>query len=144
MRSTALLLVCVGLVGVSGLVGCAGTSEDGAGASTEAVSNDEVKSDKVLLDCNVFLSGGGPDQQVTVIQRGEGLVLRELTIHGSVEERALTAEEWESKNLKLRLDKWDLPDADNRLYFERGAWMNISKSDGWLAQGGADCSNTNR
>lgn len=135
MRSTALFFV--GLLGVV-LAACADTS-DGSTTVTVADSNQEVKSSKVLLDCNVFLSGGGPDQEVRVEQRGHDLFLRELTNHGSWEERPLSAEEWAKKDLKLRKDDFDGPDAVNRLYFEAGDWMNESKSDGWHAMGMADC-----
>jgi hypothetical protein len=142
MRSTLLLMV--GILGLAGLAGCAGTTEDTGGATQAASSNDEVKSAKVLLDCNVFLSGGGPDQEVRVEQRGDKLVLRELTNHGSWEERPLSKEEWTKKDLKLRNDDLDGPDAVNRLYLEAGDWMNESKSDGWHAMGMADCADPNR
>lgn len=104
------------------------------------MSNDEMPNDTVLLDCNVFLSGGGPDQQVTVVQRGDELFLRELTNHGAWIERPLSAEEWETKDLALRREEFDGPDAVNRLYLESGDWMNESKSPGWHAMGFAVCS----
>lgn len=134
MRSTALLLV-----GFLGLAGCAATSDPPA-----ASSDSDLKSATVLLDCNVFLSGGGPDQQVTVVQKADGLVLKELTNHGSMIERPLSQEEWESKDLKLTADPDDFGESINRLYLEKGDWMNESKSDGWHAMGMADCSSTNR
>lgn len=133
MRATLLVLAALGLAA------CA-SAEDGTGGSPAASSDQEVQSAKVLLDCNVFLSGGGPDQQVTVLKRGDQLFLRELTSSGATEERPLSAEEWEKKDLKLRNDKLDGPDAVNRLYLEDGDWMNESKSPGWHAMGFADCS----
>jgi hypothetical protein len=142
MRPTVLLFVA--FAGLAALAGCAGSTEDTSGAAQAASSNDEVKSAKVLLDCNVFLSGGGPDQEVRVEQRGTALVLRELTNHGSWEERPLSKEEWSKKDLKLRNDDLDGPEAVNRLYLEAGDWMNESKSDGWHAMGMADCADPNR
>lgn len=130
MRITALFVV-----GILGLVGCAGAEGQDVAATSQ-----EVRSPKVLLDCSVFLSGGGPDQQVIVEQRGEDLVLRELTNHGSWESRPLSREEWESRDLKLRNETYDPADAVNRLYVEDGYWMNESKSPGWHAFGYADCS----
>lgn len=123
---------CLGLVAAV-LVGCAGSAENAA------ESNADVTGDKILLDCNVFESGGGPDQQATVVQRGEKLFLKELTNTGSMQERELSKEEWESRDLKLRLDRWDLPDTVNRLWKEDGDWMNESKSDGWHTLGSAYC-----
>ena len=141
MRSKVLFFA--GFVVLAAVTGCAGSSDDTPASAQAASSNDEAKSAKVLLDCNVFLSGGGPDQEVRVEQRGSDLVLRELTNHGSWEERPLSKEEWQKKDLKLRKDDFDGPDAMNRLYFEAGDWMNESKSDGWHAMGFADCAEPN-
>jgi hypothetical protein len=134
MRSSVLFFL-----GFLGLAACTASAETSDGASAAAASND-VKS--VLLDCNVFLSGGGPDQEVRVEERGGELVLRELTNAGQWLERPLSNEEWESKELKLHNDDLDGPEAINRLYFEDGDWMNESKSDGWHAMGFADCADT--
>lgn len=142
MRSTALLFAA--LFGLSAFAtGCAAGADD-AGTAPAASSDSDLKSTKILLDCNVFLSGGGPDQQVTVVQTADGLVLKELTNHGSMIERPLSAEEWASKDLTLTADPDDFGASINRLYFEKGDWMNESKSDGWHAMGMADCSNTDR
>ena len=135
MRPTALLFAAF-----LGLAACTASAED-AGSASAASSDNDLKSTKTLLDCNVFLSGGGPDQQVTVIEKADGLVLKELTNHGSMIERPLSQEEWESKDLKLTADPDDFGESVNRLYFEEGDWMNESKSDGWHAMGMADCSN---
>ena len=62
----------------AGLIACAPSSD---GSAQPGAASDDVKTTKVLLDCNVFESGGGPDQQVKVEETKDGLVLRELTNH---------------------------------------------------------------
>jgi hypothetical protein len=122
---------------VGGLVACGGTTgasdDDTAGASADQTGT------TILLDCSVFESGGGPDQQVTVIKKADGLVLRELTNIGSTEERPLSDEEWAKKDLKLRHEEFDGPDAVNRLWKEKGEWLNESKGGGWATYGYAYC-----
>jgi hypothetical protein len=116
------------------LFACTSHTEGSASASAD------LSDTKVLLDCNVFESGGGPDQQVQVDKRASGLVLRVLTTGGSWIERPLSDEEWKSGDLKLHNDDSDGPDAVNRLYRRNGAWINEAKSDGWHEIGFADCS----
>jgi hypothetical protein len=121
-----------------GLVACGSSSSK---SDDNAATGDPANQTgtKILLDCNVFESGGGPDQQVTVIQREDGLVLRELTNSGSTEERPLSEDEWASKSLTLRRDRFDGPDAVNRLWKEGRDWMNESKGGGFSEYGSADC-----
>lgn len=92
---------------------------------------------ETLLRCNVFESGGGPDQEVTVKRTGTALTLIELTNHGSTVSRDLDEEEWSSHVLKLRQE---YPDDDNTLTKEGHSWRNESKSSGWRTVGYADCS----
>jgi hypothetical protein len=118
------------------LVACTSHTEDSLSASAD------LSETKVLLDCNVFESGGGPDQEVRVEKGASGLVLRELTTSGSWIERPLSDKEWNSGDLKLRHDDVNGPDALNRLYRDDGVWMNEAKSAGWHEIGVADCSTT--
>jgi hypothetical protein len=94
-----------------------------------------------LLDCSVFLSGGGPDQQVTVRRTSKGLVLEELTNHGSMVSRPLAAAEWTSKSLRLRADPDDFGRGKAKLFHDakEKAWMYSYASPGWAADGYADC-----
>ncbi|HEY8072918.1 MAG TPA: hypothetical protein VIF62_02380 [Labilithrix sp.] len=90
-----------------------------------------------LLDCNVFESGGGPDQQVTVLKDKDGnLTLRELTESGSTEERDLSQGEWDARNIRLR--KQD-PDEVNTLRKDGRDWVNESRGGGFNVFGYADC-----
>ncbi len=90
-----------------------------------------------LLDCNVFESGGGPDQQVTILRDDTGkLTLRELTESGATEERELARTEWDAKNIALRKEA---PDDVNTLRKEGRDWINEAKGGGFHAYGYADC-----
>ena len=90
----------------------------------------------MLLDCNVFLSGG-PDQQVTIVESSDGsLTLKELTDDGNEVDRALSEDEWESGTITLRHDDDDAPDAQNLFYKQGREWMYKSAD----AEGNADCS----
>jgi len=111
----------------------------GAGAGSSGTTGDEQDQtgSSKLLDCNVFLSGGGPDQQVTVLRKNGGLVLRELTENGATEERPLSEEEWSKKDIELRDDEYG---SKNRFWKASDGWMYESKSDGWRSSGYADCS----
>jgi hypothetical protein len=124
----------VALPAVLSLVACTSVTESSSSASAD------LSQTRVLLDCNVFESGGGPDQEVRVEKRASGLVLRELTTNGSWIERPLPEAEWNSGDLRLRNDDGDGPDAVNRLYKDNGAWMNEAESAGWHEMGLADCS----
>lgn len=129
MRSLTTIVLLAALIG-----GCAA---DGAGSTA---TESELTEAKVLLDCTVFESGGGPDQQVTVLEARDGsLSLRELTNHGSTESRPLTREEWESHDLRLRRDRWDTPDTISRLYKDGNDWINESKGGGFSVFGYAAC-----
>ncbi len=116
---------------VLGMAAC--TSEAGA---PDATGEADQTGDKVLLDCNVFEGGGGPDQQVTVVQRKDALVLKELTNHGSMVERPLSAAEWTKKEIKLRSDGYG---SKSRIWKESDGWINESISPGWKTVGFADC-----
>jgi len=130
MRSFVLLAA-----GFAAVVGCGGSE-----ASSVATGDDaNLTSGKVLLDCNVFESGGGPDQQATVIQKNGALVLKELTNSGAMVERPLTQAEWDGKDITLRHDRYDGPSTKNHLWKENGDWMNESKGDGFSSYGYADC-----
>lgn len=117
------------------LAACAAES----GAGEEQTGEDDVTGGKVLLDCNVFESGGGPDQQVVVVRRTTGLVLRELTNSGSWEERKLPTAEWDKKHFTLRKDRFDGPTAKNRLWKDGDQWFNEASSPGWRTFGMAYC-----
>ena len=67
------------------------------------------------------------------------LVLRELTDHGSMEERPLGASEWSDKSIKLRHDRFDGPDVENRLWKDKGDWIYKSSGGGFSDTGFADC-----
>lgn len=76
----------------------------------------------VLLDCTTMV---GPDQQVTVYQKGTQLLLVESSPSGRQYQRWLDTTEWNSQKLRLRE--------------ELGATTTLSKtSDGWLIQTVAD------
>lgn len=122
---------------VGGLVACGGTN--GAPDDNTAGASADQTGTTILLDCNVFEGGGGPDQQVTVIKKADGLILRELTNSGAMVDRPLSAEEWAKKDLKLRKDDFDGPDTINRLWKEDGEWLNESKGGGFSSYGNADC-----
>ena len=116
------------------VAGCA------AGADAPATADEaNVTGEKILLDCNVFESGGGPDQQATVVKRSTGLVLKELTNTGSMVERPLTQAEWNKQDLTLRLDRYDGPETKNRLFKKDGDWQNESVGGGFSSYGYADC-----
>jgi len=130
-------MLSLGLL-VAFAAGCsAGT--DTAAAAPATADDANLTADKVLLDCNVFEGGGGPDQQATVVKRGNGLVLKELTSSGSMVERALDQAEWDKQEIKLRLEQFDGPDQVNRLYKKDGEWLNESVGGGWATYGSADC-----
>src|ERR1700744_4935529 len=135
MRS--LLLTCLALTATFA-VACASPAKDDASQSGAAMSDsDDARGrSKVLLDCNVFLSGG-PDQQVTIVQNSDGsLTLKELTDDGNEVDRALSEDEWESGTITLRHDDMDSPDAQNLFYKQGREWMYKSPD----AEGNADCS----
>lgn len=121
------------------LVGCA--ADAAPDASAPAADEADYTSGKKLLDCNVFMSGGGPDQQVTVLRTKTGLVLRELTDHGATEERALTEAEWTSKKLRLRKDPSDFGTVTSTLTWDSRdkAWSYMYRTSYWQAVGFADC-----
>lgn len=56
---------------------------------------------QVLLDCNLSF---GPDQAVRVLKTDSGLVLEELTNKGSFVRRELSVEEFQSNELRLRIE----------------------------------------
>lgn len=121
------------------LAACSGSSS--SDSSTDESAGALEKKDgggatETLLRCNVFESGGGPDQEVTVKRAGEALTLVELTNHGGTEQRDLTTEEWESGVLKLRQE---YPGEANTLTKEGHSWRYESKSDGWRTVGYGDC-----
>lgn len=94
----------------------------------------EAQADQKILDCNTSL---GPDQQVTVLMTSDGhLKLRELTTSGSMKERALSSEEFESSNLQLRDDGYG---SKSRLYKKDGDWYILSEGYGVEEFGYADC-----
>lgn len=132
MRS--LHMLSLGLV-VTFAAGCSAGTEAASAAADEA----NLTADKVLLDCNVFESGGGPDQEAIVVKRGDGLVLKELTNTGSMIERPLDQAEWDKQEIKLRLEQFDGPDQVNRLYKKDGEWLNESVGGGWATYGSAYC-----
>lgn len=86
----------------------------------------------ILLDCNTSL---GPDQQVTVLDDGDRMILRELTTSGSQVERDLPADEWDARSLRLRED-WG---ATSTLSKEDGDWILRSIGGGVNEFGFADC-----
>jgi hypothetical protein len=90
---------------------------------------------KKLLDCNTPI---GSDQQVVVEQRGQDMVLRELTMSGDWQERSLSREEWKSNGIQL------LTDADGTrtiLWFtERGKWLeSVNDDTNYRETAEADC-----
>lgn len=136
---TGLLAGMAVLLGL--LVGCSGSDASDT-ASRGAVTGDDANltEGKRLLDCNVFESGGGPDQQVTVYEKNGTYTLKELTNHGSMEQRALSKAEWDKRDIVLRRDRYDGPNAVNRLYKDsEGSWVNEAKDDGFNVFGFADC-----
>ena len=86
-----------------------------------------------ILDCNTSL---GPDQQATVIQSSEGLLLEELTTSGSFVRRPLTSVEWQSKKIRLRDDGFG---SVTYLYKTNDGWYVDSKGSGVSEFGVADC-----
>ncbi len=126
---------CIGALLASCLVfACSSSSSSDPVASADPAN---LTGKTKLLDCNVFESGGGPDQQVTVLQDKDGnLTLRELRESGATEERDLSQDEWDSKNLKLRQD---YPDEVNTLRKDGRDWINESKGGGFSLFGYADC-----
>lgn len=128
-----------GVLSVVALVACssggAQTGESSEGALHES-GNGGTKS-QTLLRCNVFESGGGPDQEVTVTRAGESLTLVELTNSGSTVSRELSADEWQSRVIQLRKED---PDEENTLTKEGHSWRNESKGGGFRTLGYADCS----
>src|SRR4051812_20720909 len=96
------MIRCIHVLLLLAVAACSSSSTDDPIASGDP---DNLTGKTKLLDCNVFESGGGPDQQVTVLKDKDGkLTLRELTEHGSTEERELSADEWAAKNINLRKD----------------------------------------
>lgn len=88
---------------------------------------------EVLLDCN---TPAGPDQQVTVLQDGASLKLRELTNRGSIQERKLSKREWSSGKLKLREE---YPGEVNLLSKVEDGWFLTLRAPGFNFSGYADC-----
>lgn len=73
---------------------------------------------QVLLDCNLSF---GPNQAVRVLSTPQGLVLEELTSTGSFQRRALSAQEFQSNQLRLRIES---PfDSGTLTLEEDGAWF---------------------
>ncbi len=101
--------------------------------ATLLLSLTSVHAAEVLLDCN---TPAGPDQQVTVIQDGGSLKLRELTNRGSIQERKLTKREWNSGKLKLREE---YPGEVNLLSKVEDGWFLTLRSPGFNFSGYADC-----
>ena len=93
----------------------------------------------VLLECNVFESGHGPDQRVTVYTGGGGLVLEELTTDGAVVQRVLDRSEWDRADIKLRNEPLDTPEQVNRLYAKDGEWLEESVGGDWTIRDHAYC-----
>ena len=84
----------------------------------------------VLLECNLSF---GPNQAVRVLETENGLVLEELTNKGSIQRRALTAEEYKSNQLQLRIES----------PFEKGT-LTLEQNGNWFydlggAKGYANC-----
>ena len=89
--------------------------------------------DVVELDCNVE----GGDQQVRVLDGAHGLRLEELTMAGSWKTRALSAQEWGEKKIKLSGSYGEtytlVYDAKVR------TWFYSNKGPGMSISGAADC-----
>lgn len=129
----------VPLLSLVTLFACSGgASRDATDESAGALEKKEAgTATETLLRCNVFESGGGPDQEVTVKRTGDALTLIELTNIGSTVQRDLSREEWDSHSLKLREE---YPGDQNTLVKEGAhSWRNESKSPGWHTFGYADC-----
>lgn len=86
-----------------------------------------------LLDCNISL---GIDQQVTVLQNDNSLVLRELTNTGRRLERELSAAEWQGQVIQLRNGLFG---DKNTLSFRDGEWIFESVGAGAHSVAVADC-----
>ena len=132
MRSgTPTLLILVAI-----LAGCSTSAQGPSAAAAEA----NVAGERQLLVCDVFGDGHGPDQRVSVLRRGAGLVLEELTSDDIVVERPLESEEWDRSDLKLRSASPNSPDEANRLYkLADGGWMYESVGGDWPQAGHAYC-----
>jgi hypothetical protein len=126
--------VVLGFLAVSAFA-CAAPSGDGSSASSAAAS---TSGSKVLVDCNVFLSGGGPDQQVTIVKTADGLILKELDANGSMKQRPLSDEEYQSGKITLTNLPDDFPNDVATFYKSGHSWMYKSSS----ALGDADCADT--
>jgi hypothetical protein len=87
----------------------------------------------ILLDCNTSL---GPDQQVTVLDTGDGLVLRELTTSGAQVDRPLSSSEWKSEMLLLRDEGFD---SLSTMTKDGDAWAVHATGGGVNELGYADC-----
>ena len=88
---------------------------------------------EILLNCN---TSGGPDQQVTVLNQNNQLLLRELASNGMTYQRALSIDEWQSKTLQLRSRATG---ERNSLTKVSGGWWYEAVSPGWRENGYADC-----
>lgn len=88
-------------------------------------------SEKVLLNCNTSI---GPDQQFTVVETANGLILRELTLSGSTKERAMAREEWKSGEIRLT-DK----NGVTKVWSTPHGWWVESRSGDFTETAPADC-----
>lgn len=86
----------------------------------------------VLLNCTTMV---GPDQQVTVYQKGTQLLLVESSPSGREYKRWLDSQEWSSQKLKLREELG----ATTTLSKTRDGWMIQSVADGFQEVGYAQC-----
>lgn len=86
----------------------------------------------VLLNCTTMV---GPDQQVTVYQKGTQLLLVESSPSGHEYKRWLDSQEWSSQKLKLREELG----ATTTLSKTRDGWMIQSLADGFREIGYAQC-----
>ena|SRR6185369_4938713 len=106
------------------------TSNDPMNASGGGKADGDTE---ILLDCNTPV---GPDQQVTVLDRGDGLVLRELTTSGAQEDRKLSKSEWKSGTLNLRDDGWG---STSTMSKDGSDWVVRSTGGGFNEFAYADC-----
>jgi hypothetical protein len=112
------------------LVACVASSDDDVNDPSGGKADGRRT---ILLDCNTAL---GPDQQVTVLDDGGSLTLRELTTSGAQVERPLDDAEWQSGMLRLRDDGFG---STSMLTKEDGDWFLSSTGGGFNEFGFADC-----